>query len=30
VEAAEIEARAAPSAPLVPPDEETAERMTGR
>ena len=29
VEAAEMEARLDPDAPLVPPDEETAERMTG-
>jgi amino acid transporter len=30
VEAAELEAKADPNAPLVPPDEETAERITGR
>ncbi|MGB5940536.1 MAG: APC family permease [Rhodanobacter sp.] len=30
VEAAELEAGAHPDAPLVPPDEETAERITGR
>ncbi|MCE5231973.1 MAG: APC family permease [Mizugakiibacter sp.] len=29
VEAAQMEARAHPAAPLVPPDEETAERVTG-
>ncbi|MBT2145568.1 MULTISPECIES: APC family permease [unclassified Rhodanobacter] len=29
VEAAELEARVDPNAPLVPPDEETAERITG-
>ncbi|HEV2538475.1 MAG TPA: APC family permease [Frateuria sp.] len=29
VEAAELEAKADPNAPLVPPDEETAERITG-
>ena len=30
VEAAQIEARGHPAEPLVPPDEETAERITGR
>jgi amino acid transporter len=30
VEAAQLEARVDPDAPLVPPDEETAERITGR
>ncbi|GAA0889851.1 APC family permease [Rhodanobacter soli] len=30
VEAAQLEARIDPDAPLVPPDEETAERITGR
>jgi len=30
IEAAELEAREEPNAPLVPPDEETAERITGR
>ena len=29
VEAAQLEARLDPDAPLVPPDEETAERITG-
>jgi amino acid transporter len=29
VEAAQLEARADPDAPLVPPDEETSERITG-
>jgi hypothetical protein len=29
VEAAELEAKADPNAPLVPPDEETAERISG-
>jgi len=29
IEAAEIEARAEPGKPLVPPDEETSERLTG-
>jgi hypothetical protein len=29
VEAAQLEARIDPAAPLVPPDEETAERITG-
>jgi hypothetical protein len=30
VEAAQLEARVDPFTPLVPPDEETAERVTGR
>jgi amino acid transporter len=30
VEAAQLEARVDPTGPLVPPDEETAERVTGR
>jgi amino acid transporter len=30
VEAAQLEARVDPGAPLVPPDEETAEKITGR
>jgi amino acid transporter len=30
IEAAELEAREEPGVPLVPPDEETSERLTGR